>query len=641
MPQIFLGGEVDAIPEISEADRANGYFTYGNGKRYNWAAACYEIPSLFMDLIDYTTFDVCPTSYVLTEAASEGGRYKLQRHPGDGVAGVLRPPAPHPPAIRPDAHRRLRGQRDLALRGRPSSIEGHPDRGLRRARQGLLLPHPPGGGASGSNFSRLGPDIVPYSDVQLTTAFRSPHFLGLQLWNEDTRLQTKLFPAATADGCGNDGNFSIRAEGFPMGSLQDCDGDFLDPQFGFPNIRARFSHWGRKDEAGQLSALHHGAAMWDKLLLWGLNPAKICRISWLAPGAPRRVFMAGGSDAHGDLNYRREGSITGWSSATDTAIGKPRNLMFVGTERPQAVDGGTTIGQTQVVEGFKSGQFSVTDGPALRIAIDDENGPVVKPTGGVALLMAPSTIVLGTVNALDAGDVPMGGVAQLPRSSIPLLVEWKSTPEFGPVTSVDIYIGSQAGTLDGGVGAPSAYGTRAPYDDPSGTLTTELPAGNGTVYKQLFDGYLLDPNGKLRITVSPSEGMGGMRKIVLNCADYPVIGKTCQTVTETIPPICTQSPTGHGVQCTKPQIIERTVCQATSVTTAERLYVRAFARTSTTAPVAQWSTTPGSIGAPFGTGVPLERYAYTNPIWVRPTLLPKINFGDYYSTFGDYSAVMH
>jgi hypothetical protein len=68
--------------------------------------------------------------------------------------------------------------------------------------------------------------------------------------------------------------------------------------------------------------------------------------------------------------------------------------------------------------------------------------------------------------------------------------------------------------------------------------------------------------------------------------------------------------------CTKPQIIEHTVCQATSVTAPERLYVRAFARTSSTGPVAQWSP---PTGAPIGSAVALERYAYTNPIWLRPT----------------------
>jgi hypothetical protein len=42
-----------------------------------------------------------------------------------------------------------------------------------------------------------------------------------------------------------------------------------------------------------------------------------------------------------------------------------------------------------------------------------------------------------------------------------------------------------------------------------------------------------------------------------------------------------------------------------SVTAAERIHVRAFARTSSTAPV--------------GTGtVAIQRFAYTNPIWVRP-----------------------
>lgn len=537
-PQIFLGGEVDAIPEISLQEGATQYLRYGNDKLYPWADACTDVPQEFLDLAQYTTFDICARRSDLLELASTGDSYLLKDIQGAGSNDFFaRQHFIHIPAdpAREDAfvasetrhyggaHRRLT---DILAEDYAIGEKGY-----------LFLAHPVSA-ASGKGFSRLGPDIVPYSDTQLMTAFRAPHFLGLQLWNEDQRLVAK----PSRGGLG----------------------------------------WDAKDENSQLSALHHGAATWDRMLLWSMNPSKTTGISWLPPGMPRPVYMAGGSDAHGDLNFRREGAITGWSSSTDTAIGKPRNLVFVGPDRLQAVDGGTTISQGQVVEGFRTGNFAVTDGPALRIALD-RNGN----------------------NIIDAADTPMGGVADL--ATVPLLVEWKSTPEFGPVTSIDLYVGAQAGNADGAVWAPSGHGARG-ANDKSGVRVTEIPDGSGRIYKQLDDNYFLDPDGRLRIVVPAAQGMGGVRKVVLNRLDYPIVQKQCHTETTTSPPQCWTDYRGLK-HCTKPVISTRTVCTASSVTPAERVYVRAFARTASAARV--------------GTGtVALQRFAYTNPIWVRPVSSP-------------------
>jgi hypothetical protein len=96
----------------------------------------------------------------------------------------------------------------------------------------------------------------------------------------------------------------------------------------------------------------------------------------------------------------------------------------VGTTRPHT--------QEQVIAALRAGRFSVTDGPALRIAID-QNGN----------------------NTIDAGDVQMGGIVHL-HDTLPLsgptplkvLVEWLSTPEFGPVTKIDLYVGTHANQPD-------------------------------------------------------------------------------------------------------------------------------------------------------------------------------------------------
>jgi len=199
----------------------------------------------------------------------------------------------------------------------------------------------------------------------------------------------------------------------------------------------------------------------------------------------------------------------------------------------------------------------------------------------------------------------MGGIADL--SSVPLLVEWKSTPEFGPVTSIDLYVGAQAGTLDGAVWAPSAHGARG-ANDRSGVQFMEIPYSSGQIFKQLDDNYFLDPDGRLRITVPAAEGMGGVRKVVLNRANYPIVQKACHTETVTTPATCWTDYRGTK-HCSKPIISEKLVCTATSVTAAERIYVRAFARTASSAPLGNGS-------------VALQRFAFTNPIWVRPVFSP-------------------
>ena len=178
-PQLILGGEVDVIPEISEEERDALVFAYGNGRRYPWAAACTNVPSIFLDLINYTTFEICGGNpFVLTEEASEGGRYLLR-----DVQGLASPAffarqhlihLPSDPTCYDafvagettrygGAHRRLK---DVLTEDFDALGKGY-----------FFLAHPVAA-STGAGFSRLGPDLVPYSEVQSTTAFRSPHFLG-------------------------------------------------------------------------------------------------------------------------------------------------------------------------------------------------------------------------------------------------------------------------------------------------------------------------------------------------------------------------------------------------------------------------------------------------------------------------------
>src|SRR5262249_37567343 len=126
---------------------------------------------------------------------------------------------------------------------------------------------------SGASLGRLGPDVIPYSDVQLRTAFESKAVLGLQLWNEDNRLR---------------------------GARQRIDWKWLASRL-YRKVTNTL------EPVDAYTQLDDGLAAWDKMLLWGIRPSQTAGIAWLPANTPRKVFMAGGSDAHGDWNYRREG----------------------------------------------------------------------------------------------------------------------------------------------------------------------------------------------------------------------------------------------------------------------------------------------------------------------------------------------
>ena len=328
--------------------------------------------------------------------------------------------------------------------------------------------------------------------------------------------------------------------------------------------------WERVNEWDQFYALHHGAAAWDQMNLWGINPnAPPAR---LAPGVPRRSFMAGGSDAHGDLNFRREGAITGWDNAVDTALGKPRNLVYVGARgrRPS-----TAARPSASRRSSRPSQRATSRSPTARRPYrhrPEQQRHHRRP------------------------DIPMGGVLTLPARGrhVPLLVEWRSTPEFGPVGSIDLYVGTQAGTSDGIVYAPDGHGP---------LRATAQPAMNGPggTYK-ISDRYWADRTGKLPRRPSSYEGLAGTRKIVFNRADYPLVSTGCHTEYNIIPAECDE--VAHYTSRSRSRIRCAT---SPSTTLPSRNFIRAFARASVAAPA----------GAP-GTNPTISRFGYSNPVWVMP-----------------------
>jgi hypothetical protein len=188
---------------------------------------------------------------------------------------------------------------------------------------------------------------------------------------------------------------------------------------------------------------------------------------------------------------------------------------------------------------------------------------------------------------------------------LPLVVEWRSTHEFGLVEDIAIYLGVSDGerTLTyaspyHGV-RPAGFAAQAPdkvYRDPS-----------GVEYTSLTGGYMLDPTGALFIRIPVAEGLRGRRAVVLDLARFPVATLHEQPGQ---PGKCVPN-----VYCNKPNTVDlcEEVCEPDEPPTLTfsapqvpaRTYARAFVRTR----VVQVDPCPSDQC--------VRRLAYSNPVWSR------------------------
>jgi hypothetical protein len=178
------------------------------------------------------------------------------------------------------------------------------------------------------------------------------------------------------------------------------------------------------------SELLTGVAQWDEYLRVNLDPI-------------RRLFLAGGSDAHGDFNYGTY--LDGLSSsANDNAIGKVQTVVFV----PGGYAPGDLPPMSDILAAYRAGRSVVTDGPFVEIGVDRN----------------------GDGDFYDAGDVMIGDETSGPSAAgLPLTVRWASSADFGPVTSVTLLAGDDSGTSPVLSLDPTSSG-----EDWSGERTVEL-----------------------------------------------------------------------------------------------------------------------------------------------------------------------
>jgi hypothetical protein len=571
-PQVFLGGEVDLIPEYAPGTKYGDLIPWGNGQEWSTKNLCFgtvnlgltsvSCESLGIDLLGETATH--PDAVLVNDIQSASVDYArnhivyLPRSAADAGAFVASDTGKYGGA----------GRRFVELR---PEIERH---GY------FFAAHSLGHFELDGIMPDIGPTDPAWTDHLYDQAWRSPAWLGLQFWNEDGRLNepvegwsafTTQTPSPSADHCLHFGPNPVGQWSYmcpePGGDVgyERYDSPVLGipyatlpvdrAQAGFGSglfhlqVEAPITGRWPKVSKGVEEKLHHGAFTWDRLNHWGLNLGKTLELDWLPSFlAPRRLFMAGGSDAHGDLNYRRTGYMIRTDGINDTAFAKPRNLVEV----DPAVDprNPKLRSQDQVTHALADGRFSITDGPALRIAVDRNGNGVI-----------------------DAGEPGMGDVVVLQpqdRRGLPLLVEWKSTDEFGGVRRIDIYVGARSSEDDLTQPSDEIGRTYAPYQP--GVIHTSIP-GLGlpdTVvedppYDRMNDNYWRDPTGLLGFT--PLDGMSGVRRIFLDLGQFPAM--------RNVP--------------------------------ADRFFVRAFAVTET--------RDPGDLCVVDHEGC-LRRYAFANPIWV-------------------------
>jgi hypothetical protein len=180
-----------------------------------------------------------------------------------------------------------------------------------------------------------------------------------------------------------------------------------------------------------------GIAMWDGWLASSLDPL-------------RKIFLSGGSDAHGDLNYSSHIGIDNY--ATDNAIGKVQTVVFV-PSGPEGAHARTDARRevpaiADLMAAFRAGRSIVTDGPFLEIGVD---------RNGDGDFIDPGDLMIAGDDSAQAGE------------TFPMTVRWASHADFGQV--VDVRLLASAGSEPAPILSLDPTAAGEPW---SGARTVEL-----------------------------------------------------------------------------------------------------------------------------------------------------------------------
>jgi hypothetical protein len=174
-------------------------------------------------------------------------------------------------------------------------------------------------------------------------------------------------------------------------------------------------------EANQYARLQKGIELgWRPLLQKGLQPPEGAADSFAF-----KVFLAAGSDAHGDFNYEATMDVVDflgkpsrglYGYAEDNALGKISTVVY-------APAGMGPRGEN-VLRALREGRSVSSNGPLLIAGFDRNSN--------------------GSLD--DAEDVGIGQEISAPLKSLPpLQLAWASSEEFGPINSIRLVVGSSLG----------------------------------------------------------------------------------------------------------------------------------------------------------------------------------------------------
>lgn len=174
-------------------------------------------------------------------------------------------------------------------------------------------------------------------------------------------------------------------------------------------------------QANQYARLEKGIELgWRPLLQRGLQAPGD---SMHAPGF--KVFLAAGSDAHGDFNYEATLDVVDFLGkpsrglsgyAEDNALGKISTVVY-------APEGMGPKGEN-ILRALKSGRSVLSNGPLLIAGFERNSQGSLGDSGDVGI---------GDSLAVSLGHLP------------PLQLAWVSSAEFGPLESIRLIVGSPEG----------------------------------------------------------------------------------------------------------------------------------------------------------------------------------------------------
>ena len=214
--------------------------------------------------------------------------------------------------------------------------------------------------------------IAEWSTQNYNTALADPLFKGLEIWN--TR-KTKRY---------------CLIEEIPENLCPKLNLDF------YVNPFDEDGQW-PIDVANWDEKLVAGIEKWDELLRVDLDPL-------------RKIFISGGSDAHGDLNYTI-GGVGPLIALNDNAMGKVKTLVYA--------SGGKN--RENILNGLRNGRSVVTDGPVVIFGIDRDQNGRLEGNG--------SDVIIGDHIVLPQGDATT------------FFIQWISTDEFGDIDEIVIFRG--------------------------------------------------------------------------------------------------------------------------------------------------------------------------------------------------------